>query len=188
MSQWTWWRRFYPTQKLSKDQFFKGGSKLLQQIEFGEYEYDPLGQEVYLEEELYKIRCAEITALTHHQRETIDELKTTERTKKNKRVKLIMEAHLENEHARIQNLKEALCNEFSLDADFVSEVMDTFDGTTRELYFYLKAKSEGREVKSSAEVSLMPRMQHEQPRHILKPKERHHRQLWQKIVQNKGIF
>jgi len=29
MSQFTWWRRFYPTQKLDKDQFFKIGSKLL---------------------------------------------------------------------------------------------------------------------------------------------------------------
>jgi hypothetical protein len=188
MSQFTWWRRFYPTQKLDRTQYFKGGSKLLQQIEFGEFEQDPLGAETYLEEEIYRLKCAEIDAMQGYHHDTLEELKVQERQKKNKRIKIMMETHLENEHNRLIALQDELAKEFHINVDMVIEIMETFDGTTRDLYFYIKAIVENRPLKSFEEIQLIPRMQHQQPRHILKPKERKLAPHWKKIVQNKSLW
>jgi len=188
MSQFTWWRRFYPTQKLDKGQFFKGGSKLLQRIEFGEFEFEPLSSETILEEELYRLKCEEIDKLQSYHKDTLEDMKVVERKKKNKRVNVMLKHHLEWEHNRMLDLRNSLVKEFSLEKEFVNDVIETFDGTTRELYFYLKAVKEDRPIKTSAEVLMIPRLQHEQPRHILKHKQRVHQQTWQKIVQNKAVY
>ena len=188
MSQFTWWRRFYPTQKLAREQLFKGGSKLLQRIEFGEFEYDPLSAETELEEELFRLKCIEIDGFSNFHKDTLNEMKVTERIKKNKRVKMMMETHLKNEHNRMMSLCDDLMKEFNVSKELVDNVMSSFDGTTRELYFYIKAIAQDREIKSSEEILMFPRMQSQQPRHILKQKQKHHKNIWQKIVQNKQIW
>jgi len=188
MSQFTWWRRFWPTRKLAPQQFYKGGSKLLQRIEFGEFEFEPLSDEVYLEEEIYRLKCEEIDALEGYHPDTLNDMKITERKKKNKRVNVMLSHHLEWEQNRLHELALQLAKEFKVEKEFVHDTMETFDGTTRELYFYIKAIAENREPKTSEEVLMIPRMQVDQPRHILKPKHKKYEQTWQKIVQNKKVY
>lgn len=188
MSQFTWWRRFWPTQKLSKGQFYIGGSKLLQRIEFGEFEFEPLSDETYLEEEIYRLKCEEIDALDGYHPDTLEEMKITERKKKNKRVNVMLSHHLEWEQNRLNELVKQLVKEFKVDEEFVYDTMETFDGTTRELYFYVKAVAEGRPIKTSEEVQAIPVMQSMQRRHILKPKHKKYQNTWQKIVQNNPVY
>ena len=188
MSQFTWWRRFYPTQKLDKGQFFKAGSKLLQRIEFGEFEFEPLSDETHLEEELYRLKCEEIDQLKGYHPETLNEMKVTERTKKNKRISIMLSHHLDAEHGRLYLLRDELVKEFKLDRHFVWDTIQEFDGTTRELYFFFKCIANGREPMSSEEVERVPRLQPMQRRHVLKPKQRVHQKTWQKIVQNKQLW
>lgn len=182
MSQFTWWRRFYPTQKLDKGQFFKIGSKLLQRIEFGEFEFEPLSAETHLEEEIYRLKCEEIDQMEGYHKDTLEEFKIVERKKKNKRVNVMLSHHLQWEHNRMIELRDKLVKEFSLDRTYVTDTIESFDGTTRELYFYLKAVKQDRQIKTSDEINLIPRMQYEQPRHILKHKQKVHNKTWQKIV------
>lgn len=188
MSQFTWWRRFWPTQKLAPQQFYKGGSKLLQRIEFGEFEFEPLSDEVHLEEEIYRLKCEEIDALEGYHPKTLEEMKIVERKKKNKRVNVMLSHHLEWEQNRLNELVNQLVKEFKVTPEFVYDTMETFDGTTRELYFYVKAIAEGREPKTSEEILMIPQMQPTQQRHILKPKHKKYNSLWQKIVQNKEVY
>lgn len=188
MSQFTWWRRFYPTQKLSKEQFYTAGSKLLQRIEFGEFEYEPLSEETYLEEELYRLKCKEIDALEGFHPLTLEEKKIDERKKKNKRVNIMLSHHLDAENTRLITLRNELAKEFKIDSGKVWEIIEEFDGTTRELYFYVKAIAYGREPKTSEEIAKIPRMHAPQRRHVLKHNQKKHKQIWQKIVQNNGLM
>lgn len=188
MSQFTWWRRFYPTQKLDKDQFFKAGSKLLQRIEFGEFECEPLSSEVYLEEEIYRLKCEEIDQLEGYHPDTLEEMKIVERKKKNKRVNVMLSHHLEWEEGRLYQLRDELVKEFKLTKEYVWDTIENFDGTTRELYFYFKSIVNGTKPKSSDDIERIPRMQPMQQRHILKPKQRIHKKTWQKIVKNNSLY
>ena len=188
MSQFTWWRRFWPTQKLSKEQFYTTGSKLLQRIEFGEFEYEPLSEETQLEEELYCLKCEEIDQLKGYHHLTLEEMKIAERKKKNKRVNVMLRHHLDTEQTRLYTLRDELVKEFKLDSKKIWEVIEEFDGTTRELYFYIKSMAYGREPKTSEEIQKIPRLQTEQHRHILKPKHKKHQKTWEKIVQNKELY
>lgn len=188
MSQFTWWRRFWPTQKLAPQQFYKGGSKLLQRIEFGEFEAEPLSTEVHLEEEIYRLKCEEIDKLEGYHPKTLEEMKITERKEKNKRVNVMLSHGLEWEENRLYDLRDELAKEFKIEREQVMNVMETFDGTTRELYFYIKAIAENRDPKTSEEVLMMPLMHQMQPRHVLKPKHKKYQKTWEKIVQNKQIW
>ena len=58
--QFTWWRRFHGVVKLPKQYLYKGASELQQRIEFGEYEFDHLGREIYLEDLIYKSKADNI--------------------------------------------------------------------------------------------------------------------------------
>jgi hypothetical protein len=60
--------------------------------------------------------------------------------------------------------------------------MEVFDGTTRELYFHCKSLAVGKTL----DPEKMQRFCNEQPRHILKPKERKYAKLWMKLVKERG--
>ena len=51
--QFTWWRRFWGVRKIPKQYLYKGASELLQRIEFGEFEVNSLGREIYLGGSIY---------------------------------------------------------------------------------------------------------------------------------------
>ena len=93
-----------------------------------------------------------------------------------------MKAHLEAEQKLLYKLREELDKEFGLGKERIMEEMEEFDGTTRELYFHIKSIALGKKFNADKQQRLIP----EQPRHILKPKERKYVDLWMKLIkQNK---
>jgi hypothetical protein len=180
--QFTWWRRFAGVQKLPKRYLYKGASELLQRIEFGEYEFDHLGREVYLEDKIYE---AKVDVLMKEKPwlkgETLAEAVEYDRKQYNKRKSVMMKNHLEAEQKLLWKLAEDLAKEFNMSKDDVTELMETFDGTTRELYFKCMSISTGKEI----DPDKMQRFFPEQPRHILKPKERKYVKLWIALVKER---
>jgi hypothetical protein len=181
--QFTWWRRFGGTVKLPKKYLYKGASELLQRIEFGEYEFDHLGREVYLEDKIYEAKVEAIKKEKPWLKgETLAEALEYDRKQYNKRKAVMMKKHLENEQVLLWKLAEELSKEFNIPKDDVSELMETFDGTTRELYFKCMSIAIGKDI----DPSKMQRFFQEQPQHILKPKERKYIKLWMALVKERG--
>lgn len=177
--QFTWWRRFWGTQKIPKKYLYKGASELLQRIEFGEFEVDSLGREWYLEDAIYEKYCTDLKAEKPWLKpDAFEEQVRDYRKQQNKRKNLIMKAHLEAEQKLLIKLREGLANEFGLSKDQVQAEMDEFDGTTREFYFHIKSIALGKTYDPNKQPRLIP----EQPRHILKPKERKYVDLWMDLV------
>lgn len=177
--QFTWWRRFWGIRKIPKKYLYKGASELLQRIEFGEFEVDSLGREYMLEELIYEKKTSAIKEekpwLTE---ESYLEQVHPIRKQYHKRRDAIMAAHLKAEQKLLSNLRTALAEEFKLDPQIVSDEMEEFDGTTREFYFHIKSIGLGK----TYDPDKQPRLILEQPRHILKPKERKYVDLWMKLV------
>jgi len=177
--QFTWWRRFWATRKMPKQMLYKAASELQQRIEFGEYEVDNLGREYMLEELIFeqkeKALRKEKPWLTE---ESYREQIQPERKQYRKRQNLIMKAHLEAEHKLLHKLREKLSEEFGVAQDRIQEEMEEFDGTTREFYFHIKSIGLGRTFNADKQ----PRLIQEQPRHILKPKERKYVDLWMNLI------
>jgi len=181
--QFTWWRRFGGTVKLPKKYLYKGASELLQRIEFGEYEFDHLGREVYLEDKIYEAKVEAIKKEKPWLKgETLTEALEYDRKQYNKRKAVMMKKHLENEQVLLWKLAEELSKEFNIPKDDVSELMETFDGTTRELYFKCMSIATGKVI----DPSKMQRFFQEQPQHILKPKERKYIKLWMALVKERN--
>lgn len=180
--QFTWWRRFHGVVKVPKQYLYKGASELLQRIEFGEYECDHLGREVYLEDLIYD---AKVEAIKKEkpwlQGESLIEAVEYDRKQYSKRKAVMWKNHLENEQKLLWKLAEDLAKEFNMSKDDVTELMETFDGTTRELYFKCMSISTGKKI----DPNKMQRFFPEQPRHILKPKERKYAKMWVDLVKSR---
>lgn len=183
MRAFTWWRRFYSVRKLPKKYLFKGASELLQRIEFGEYEFNHLGREVYLEDKIFEYKRAQIIAKSPWLKgEALEERLEYDRKQRHKRKLAIMSAHLEAEDRLIAQLAKGLSSEFDLEYDFIMELMESFDGTTRELYFKCMSLATGKEI----DPEKMQRFFQAQPVHILKPKEQKYLNLWLKLVKERN--
>jgi len=179
MKEFTWWRRFHSVMKVPKQYLYKGASELLQRIEFGEFEFDHLGREYYLEDLIYDEKVAEVLIESPWLNdETLRERMDYDRKLKNKRKNLIMKNHLEKEQKLLWALAEGLSTEFDMPREDVDKIMEEFDGTTRELYYHIKSIKLGKYY----DPEKAQRFVREQPRHILKPKERKHVQKWIDLV------
>ena len=177
--QFTWWRRFWGVRKIPKQYLYKGASELLQRIEFGEFEVNNLGREIYLEDSIYEAEVKRIQKESPWLKgETLDEAIADARKQRNKRKTKMMEAHLKAEHLLLRDIMNKLAEEFKLDPEIVKNEMEEFDGTTRELYFHIKSIALNRLYDPNKQQRLIP----EQPRHILKPKERKYVDLWMKLI------
>ena len=177
--QFTWWRRFHGVVKLPKKYLFKGASELQQRIEFGEYEFNHLGREVYLEEKIYEAKVEAIKKESPWlEGETLIEAVDYDRKQYNKRKAVMMKNHLETEQKLLWKLAEDLAKEFNMTKERVSDIMEIFDGSTRDLYFKCKSMALGKKF----DPEKMQRFVNEQPRHILKPKERKYIKLWTKLI------
>lgn len=182
MRQFTWWRRFHTTRSLPKKYLYKGASELLQRIEFGEYEYNHLGREVYLEDKIYQSKLNSVLEESPWlQGESLDEHMEYERKQLNKRKALILKNNLEAEQKLLIKLKNDLASEFNLERDLVESTMETFDGTTRELFFKCMSISTGQEIN----LNKRQRLIQPQPMHILKPKEQKYYPLWKEVVKER---
>lgn len=177
--QFTWWRRFWGTRKIPKQMLYKAASEFLQRIEFGEYEVDNLGREYHLEDAIYEEFCTNLRKEKPWIKEdAFDEQTRDFRKQQHKRKQLIMKAHLEREAKLLNEIRNKLVEEFEVSPDLVEAEMEKFDGTTRELYFHIKSIALGRKF----DPEKQPRLIEEQPRHILKPKERKYTHLWVKLI------
>jgi hypothetical protein len=180
--QFTWWRRFHGVVKIPKQYLYKGASELLQRIEFGEYEFDHLGREVYLEDVVYQYKEDIVKKQSPWlNSETLVDAMEYDLKQRNKRKAVMMKKHLEYESTLLRKLRDDLAHEFGLEPESVGELMETFDGTTRELYFKCMSISIGKEI----DPEKMQRFFKEQPRHILKPKERKYAKLWIDLVKER---
>lgn len=187
--QFTWWRRFHSTFKLRNDQVFKGYSKLLQRIEFGEFEYCNLSEEVLLEEEIYRLEIEEVKKnLSRSSDSTIEAAIADRRVLKNKRVQLMMKNHCKKEQEILHKLVLLLSEEFKTAPEDVYDFIESFDGTTRHLYFALRAISKDKNIPSAEEVYNTRRTQQNQPRHIMRKKESKHWNTWVKVVRNNKVW
>jgi hypothetical protein len=187
MSQFTWWRRFETPQKLKSKDFFKGGSRLLQRIEFGEFEVDPLSEQSILEEVIFEKKSAEINKIDGLHELSLRDMIIVERKKKNKRVKIIMENHLKNEQNRMAMLINGLSKQFNIDRRSIERLTHNFDGTVRHFYFYIKAMAQDRELPTKDDILKMPRMWLMPHRHVLKRSESKYNKLWQNIVSSDNL-
>ncbi len=177
--QFTWWRRFWGVRKIPKQMLYKGASELLQRIEFGEFEVNNLGREIYLEDSIYEAEVKRIQKESPWLKDdTLEEAIADARKQRNKRKTKMMEAHLKAEHLLLRDIMNKLAEEFNLDPEIVKNEMEEFDGTTRELYFHIKSIALNRLY----DPNKQPRLILEQPRHILKPKERKYIVLWTKLI------
>ena len=177
--QFTWWRRFWATRKMPKQMLYKAASELQQRIEFGEYEVDNLGREYMLEEAIFEqkekaLRKEKPWLTEESYREQIQPINKQYRKRQN----LIMKAHLESEQKLLYKLREELDKEFGIGQQRIQDEMEVFDGTTREFYFHIKSIDLGKKFDPDKQQRLIL----EQPRHILKPKERKYVDLWMRLV------
>ena len=186
----TWWRRFHTPRNLPKDQYWKGYSKLLQRIEWGEFEYDQLSEQTHLEEALFELECAEIREQFSFARdpEVINEKIRDRRKLKNKRINIMMERHLKHEAEMLSQVATELAEEFEFDKEYVTDFMERFDGTTRQLYYTLRALYYNRPLPTLEEIDMVPRSQPEFPRHILKDRDPLIKKVWNKIVKERKIW
>lgn len=179
MREFTWWRRFHGVRKIPKNRLYKGTSELLQRIEFGEYEFNHLGREVYLEDKIFELKSNQIKEESPWLKgETLVEKLSYDRKQLSKRKAAIMKAHLETETKLLLKLAKDLSAEFGLDIDVVRDLMNAFDGTTRELYFKCMSLVTGKDVVAAK----IQRIFNEQPRHFLKPKEYKYMSLWIELI------
>lgn len=182
-TQFTWWRRFYSTQKLNPKEMYKGASKLLQRIEAGEFEHDGLWEQSYLEDAILDYTMNEFVEKNPGvSQDLYEKVYVDNRKKKSKRVGIMRENHLKNEINMLYNLKNELAKEFGIEDDIVWNFIEEFDGTTRELYFAVKDLANGKPIRSSEDIAKIPRLINQQPRHILKRANLKYLPLWRKII------
>lgn len=177
--QFTWWRRFWGVRKIPKKYLYKGASELLQRIEFGEFEVNNLGREIHLEDSIYEAEVKRIQKESPWLKDdTLEEAIADARKQRNKRKTKMMEAHLKAEHLLLRDIMTKFAEEFKIDPEIVKNEMEEFDGTTREFYFHIKSIA----LDKTFDPDKQPRLILEQPRHILKPKERKYIILWTKLI------
>lgn len=180
----TWWRRFYAPIKLPKNYYYKGLSPLFQKIEAGEFECNHLFLEAKLEDRIYEIELEELRAAPHFQRyseETKEDIINHVRKKHNKRKNNIMTHHVNEEQKLLTDLATEIAIEFNLQKSDVELFMESFDGTTRQLYVYYLFQSKGKSI-SLEEIDQLPRYFTEIPKHILKPEHKKYTKIWEEIM------
>ena len=168
---------------------FEGASKLLQRIEAGEFEADGLWEQSYLEEEIADYKFEEFKK--KHPNASQDLYDMTEidiRKKKNKRMNVMRSHHIDKELTLLYQLKNELAKEYNIESDIVWEIMEEFDGTTRELFFYVGSIARGEEPKTPEQVANIPLLFYPQPRHILKRSETKWIPQWQKILSRYNFY
>jgi len=187
--QFTWWRRFHTTQKLDPKEMYKGASKLLQRIEAGEFEHDGLWEQSYLEDEILEVQFNEFKKKNPKASEDLyDSAYMDFRKKRTKRVNVMRSHHLDRETQMLYDLKNELAKEYNITGDQVWDIMEEFDGTTRELYFYVGSIARGEEPKTKEQVANIPLLFYPQPRHVLKRSEMKWLPLWRKILSRYNFY
>jgi hypothetical protein len=182
--QFTWWRRFHTPISIPKKLMMHGASQLIQKIEAGEYDIDHLFLEAKLEDTIFEREVENIKSqpmFKRYTKDTQDDVINNMRKKTYKRKEIILNKHISSEYNIIESLYSELCKEFDLERDYIITFIDNFDGTLRELYYTLRAKSRDQEI-TKEEISLIPRYFREIPRHYLKNEYLKYESEWKDIM------
>ena len=110
------------------------------------------------------------------------------RKKFHKRKEFIMERHLIEEQKSLNRLAQDLASEFGMEKEHVEEVMETFDGTTRHIYYHLQSINNNRVPPTAEEVEMIPKTVEPQPRHVLRYDEMKWQPLWQEVITEKKVW
>jgi len=175
------WRRFYPVLKIPKKYLYKGAPELIQRIEFGEFDTDPLFVQVKLEEAIIQSKIDLIN--TEIMGPEAREEKIHWHTKSNrKRIGIMLEKHHENEFKLLRSLRDALVKGFEMTEERVDQIMETCDGDARFLFYFCLYEKRG-QILTEEEYDKIPRLIQAQPKHILRKNQIKHQQTWNKIAE-----
>lgn len=175
-----WWRRFYPVMKVPKKLLYKGAPELLQRIEFGEYDTDPLFVQAKLEEVLLQSKVDLINAERMGQ-EAKDEKIYWETKSHKKRMRIMLEKHHENEFKLLRSLRDSLIKGFEMTDERIDSIMETCDGDARFLFYYCLYEKRG-QILTEEEYDKIPRLIRAQPKHMLRKKQIKYQETWNKIA------
>ena len=132
-----WWRRFR-THKTKP-----WNASLLAKIKNGDFEYPPYFQQAdwelhWMKEELEEYKKNYIGFDDPERSTGYMDIKK----KAHKRYSLLYKDGHETDNKRLQDLVDGFCKEFKITKFEVWEIMETFGGTTEELYRYVASKFE----------------------------------------------
>lgn len=130
-----WWRRF------RSHKYLPYKSKLIAKIQNGDFECPALFE--HAKWELHWMKEDKDKFIQEYQGygdPKTDELYRDIERRYQKRYNKLYEDACDVENRHLQGLVEALSNEFHFTKDKISKWMETFDGTTEQLYYYCAEK------------------------------------------------
>jgi hypothetical protein len=175
-----WWRRFYPVMKVPKKFLYKGAPELIQRIEFGEFDTDPLFVQAKLEEVLLQSKIDLINVERMGREAKEDKIYWETKTHK-KRMRIMREKHHENEFKLLRSLRDALIKGFEMTDERVDQIMETCDGDARFLFYFCFYEKRG-QILTEEEYDKIPRLIQAQPKHMLRKKQIKYQETWNKIA------
>jgi hypothetical protein len=175
-----WWRRFYPVMKVPKKFLYKGAPELIQRIEFGEFDTDPLFVQAKLEEVLLQSKI-DLINTERMGKEAKDEKIYWETKSHKKRMRIMLEKHQENEFKLLRSLRDSLIKGFEMTDERVDQIMETCDGDARFLFYFCFYEKRGH-ILTEEEYDKIPRLIQAQPKHMLRKKQIKYQETWNKIA------
>ena len=175
-----WWRRFYPVMKVPKKFLYKGAPELIQRIEFGEFDTDPLFVQAKLEEALLQSKI-DLINTERMGREAKEDKIYWETKSHKKRMRIMLEKHQENEFKLLRSLRESLIKGFEMTDERVDQIMETCDGDARFLFYFCFYEKRG-QILTEEEYDKIPRLIQAQPKHMLRKKQIKYQETWNKIA------
>jgi hypothetical protein len=175
-----WWRRFYPVMKVPKKFLYKGAPELIQRIEFGEFDTDPLFVQAKLEEVLLQSKIDLINVERMGREAKEDKIYWETKTHK-KRMRIMREKHHEDEFKLLRSLRDALIKGFEMTDERVDQIMETCDGDARFLFYFCFYEKRG-QILTEEEYDKIPRLIQAQPKHMLRKKQIKYQETWNKIA------
>jgi hypothetical protein len=177
----SWWRRFYPAMKIPKKLLYKGAPELIQRIEFGEFDTDPLFVQIKLDEAILqnKIDFIEGERMGHDAKNERVYLETKSHRK---RIRIMTEKYNENEFKLLRSLRDSLIKYFEITEERIDQIMETCDGDSRYLFYLCLYEKRG-QVLTEEEYNTIPRLIKTQPKHILRKNQIKYQETWNKIAE-----
>ena len=127
-----WWRRFRSHKSLP----YK--ASLLDKIRNGDFEYSQFFQEAEWELHWMKEEQEEFIKNYHGKDYEHDNLYTDIEIKARKRYNKLYEDGMKDEFDRMERLVNGLSKYFKIKKDDIKDIMEEFDGTTEELFLFMR--------------------------------------------------
>jgi hypothetical protein len=127
-----WWRRF------KTHKFLPYKTNLLDKIKNGDFEYSPFFEQANWELHWMKIEQDEFINNYKGKNPLEDKLYNDIEIKARKRYNKLFADGMNDENLRINNLISNLSKLFKIKISQLKNILNTFNGTTEDLYFYIK--------------------------------------------------